>query len=301
MRITNNVVTRNFINNMSKDLSQVTKAQEQLSSGKVISKPSDNPTLASKIMNLDNSIKENEQYSKTIDSSMNWINTADGSLSNAEDTLQRVRELVVSGANGTLTDSDRAASAEEVSTLSQQLADELNTKFDGRYIFGGQKTTEAPFAVNNGVLEYKGDSNNISREIAANVTVPIPSDGGQLTNTTGTSSTDNGNLGKLLSSIVTALKNGDTGALSGSILGDLDIHIGNVVNFRSKMGAVYNRLDAAGQRNATENTSMTELLSNSEDIDVAAKTVEYNSMSTVYQSCLSAGAKLLKTSLLDYL
>jgi len=301
MRITNNVVTRNFINNMSKDLSQVTKAQEQLSSGKVISKPSDNPTLASKIMNLDNSIKENEQYSKTIDSSMNWINTADGSLSNAADTLQRVRELVVSGANGTLTDSDRAASAEEVSTLSQQLADELNTKFDGRYIFGGQKTTEAPFAVNNGVLEYKGDSNNISREIAANVTVPIPSDGGQLTNTTGTSSTDNGNLGKLLSSIVTALKNGDTGALSGSILGDLDIHIGNVVNFRSKMGAVYNRLDAAGQRNATENTSMTELLSNSEDIDVAAKTVEYNSMSTVYQSCLSAGAKLLKTSLLDYL
>ena len=301
MRITNNTVTRNFINNMSKDLSQVTKAQEQLSSGKVISKPSDNPTLASKIMNLDNSIKENEQYSKTIDSSMNWINTADGSLSNAADTLQRVRELVVSGANGTLTDSDRAASAEEVSTLSQQLADELNTKFDGRYIFGGQKTTEAPFAVNNGVLEYKGDSNNISREIAANVTVAIPSDGGQLTNTTGTSSTDNGNLGKLLSSIVTALKNGDTGALSGSILGDLDIHIGNVVNFRSKMGAVYNRLDAAGQRNATENTSMTELLSNSEDIDVAAKTVEYNSMSTVYQSCLSAGAKLLKTSLLDYL
>jgi len=301
MRITNNVVTRNFINNMSKDLSQVTKAQEQLSSGKVISKPSDNPTLASKIMNLDNSIKENEQYSKTIDSSMNWINTADGSLSNAEDTLQRIRELVVSGANGTLTDSDRAASAEEVSTLSQQLADELNTKFDGRYIFGGQKTTEAPFVVNNGVLEYKGDSNNISREIAANVTVAIPSDGGQLTNTTGTSSTDNGNLGKLLSSIVTALKNGDTGALSGSILGDLDIHIGNVVNFRSKMGAVYNRLDAAGQRNATENTSMTELLSNSEDIDVAAKTVEYNSMSTVYQSCLSAGAKLLKTSLLDYL
>ena len=301
MRITNNVVTRNFINNMSKDLSQVTKAQEQLSSGKVISKPSDNPTLASKIMNLDNSIKENEQYSKTIDSSMNWINTADGSLSNAEDTLQRIRELVVSGANGTLTDSDRAASAEEVSTLSQQLADELNTKFDGRYIFGGQKTTEAPFAVNNGVLEYKGDSNNISREIAANVTVAIPSDGGQLTNTTGTSSTDNGNLGKLLSSIVTALKNGDTGALSGSILGDLDIHIGNVVNFRSKMGAVYNRLDAAGQRNATENTSMTELLSNSEDVDVAAKTVEYNSMSTVYQSCLSAGAKLLKTSLLDYL
>ena len=301
MRITNNVVTRNFINNMSKDLSQVTKAQEQLSSGKVISKPSDNPTLASKIMNLDNSIKENEQYSKTIDSSMNWINTADGSLSNAEDTLQRIRELVVSGANGTLTDSDRAASAEEVSTLSQQLADELNTKFDGRYIFGGQKTRSAPFAVNNGVLDYSGDSSNISREIAANVTVPIPSDGGQLTNTTGTSSTDNGNLGKLLSSIVTALKNGDTGALSGSILGDLDIHIGNVVNFRSKMGAVYNRLDAAGQRNATENTSMTELLSNSEDVDVAAKTVEYNSMSTVYQSCLSAGAKLLKTSLLDYL
>jgi flagellar hook-associated protein 3 FlgL len=301
MRITNSGITRNFIKNISKNQAQVQKYQNQLSSGKEISKPSDNPMLVSKIMNLDNTIKENEQYKETIGAAMDWTNTADGSLSNATDALQRIRELVVQGSTGTLSDSDRSAIAEEVKTLSEQLADDLNTKFDGRYIFGGQKTTDAPFSVNNGVMEYNGDTKDVARQIASNVTVAIPSNGGDITETTGTSSLENEKLGALLNNITKALNNGDTKALSGDLLGDLDKHLDNVVGFRSKMGAVYNRLDAAGQRNETENMNMTELLSSIQDVDIAEKTIEYTNMSSVYQASLSSGAKILQTSLLDYI
>jgi flagellar hook-associated protein 3 FlgL len=98
-----------------------------------------------------------------------------------------------------------------------------------------------------------------------------------------------------------ALEDGDLEALSKDLLGDMDKHIDNVIRFRSKMGAVYNRLEAAQQRNEAENLNMTELLSKSEDIDIAEKMMEFSMMSTVYQASLSTGAKILQPSLLDYI
>jgi flagellar hook-associated protein 3 FlgL len=150
-------------------------------------------------------------------------------------------------------------------------------------------------------MEYNGDTKDVARQIASNVTVAIPSNGGDITETTGTSSLENEKLGALLSNIAKALNSGDTKALSGDLLGDLDKHLDNVVGFRSKMGAVYNRLDAAGQRNETENLNMTELLSSIQDVDIAEKTIEFTNMSAVYQASLSSGAKILQTSLLDYI
>lgn len=296
MRITTNTLTGNYLRNLSRNMDQLQKCQNQLSSGLEVSKPSDNPMLVSKVMNLDNTIKENEQYKSSIDAAMDWTNTADGALGSVTDTLQRIRELVVSGANGTLADEDREAIAIEVKQLTGQVADSLNTKFDGRYLFGGQKTTETPFSLSSdGSMVYSGDNNNISREIAPNVGLNIPSDGSLIT-TTGSS-----DLGKVLADIAKALENNDTDALSGDLLGKLDKNMDNVVNFRSKMGAIYNRLEAAGSRNESQNLSMTEMLAKSQDIDIAEKMMEYSSMSSLYEASLSSGAKILQKSLLDYL
>jgi flagellar hook-associated protein 3 FlgL len=296
MRITNNTLTGNYLRNLSRNLEKMQTYQNQLSTGKEVSKPSDNPMLVSKIMNLDTSIKDNEQYKSSIDSAMDWANTADSALGSVTDALQRIRELVVEGANGTLDDSDRASIAAEVKELTKQTADCLNAKIDGRYIFGGQKTTEPPFSINaDGVMVYSGDGNNISREIAPNLGVTIPSDGSKIT-TAGTS-----DLGALLADISKALESGDTNALSGTLLSSFDKNLDNAVLFRSKMGAIYNRLEAAGQRNEAQDLGLTELLSKNSDIDIAEKMMEYSTMSAVYQASLSSGAKILQTSLLDYL
>jgi flagellar hook-associated protein 3 FlgL len=296
MRVTNNTLTGNYLRNLSRNLEKMQTYQNQLSTGKEVSKPSDNPMLVSKIMNLDTTIKENEQYKSSIASAMDWANTADGAMESVTDALQRIRELVVQGASGTLDDSDRSSIAAEVKELTKQVSDSLNAKIDGRYIFAGQKTTEPPFSMNaDGVMVYKGDGNNISREIAPNLGVTIPSDGSQIT-TAGSS-----DLGTILSDIAKALENGDTAALSGSLLSSFDKNFDNAVLFRSKMGAIYNRLEAAGQRNEAQNLGLTELLSKSSDIDFAEKMMEYSTMSSVYEASLSSGAKILQKSLLDYL
>lgn len=303
MRITNNTLTGNYLRNLSRNLKQMQKYQNQLSSGKEVSRPSDNPMLVARVMQLDSNVRMNEQYEKNINDALGWTDTADGALNVVTSTLQRARELIVYGANGTLSETDRAAIKDEVDTLQGQLLQTLNTNYDGRYMFGGMATTEPPFEIDgNNVLTYRGDTEHVglNREIAKGVTITIPANGKHITEAAGTSG-GNGDIGSLFKNISEALESGDTESLSKDLLNDIDQHLDNTIRFRSKMGAVYTRLEFAKERNAAENLSMTELLSKSEDIDLAEKMMEFSTMRTVYQASLQTGAQILQPSLLDYI
>lgn len=306
MRITNSTMANTFLRNLSNNLEQMQKMQNQMSSGKEVSRPSDDPMLLARIMNIDNNLKANDQYNTNIQDAIGWVETQDGALGGISSTLLRVRELVVYGSNGTLSDTDRNAIKDEMEQLVGELSQTLNTNFDGRYIFAGQKTTTPPFnlaknAEGIDILTYDGDTNNLTREIANNVTVDLVTNGNLLNTANGTSNTENQDLGTLMGKIIIALRDGDTEALSGDLLGDIDQHIDNVIRVRSKIGAINNRLDAAQERNESENLNLTELLSNKEDVDIAEKYMEYSIMSQIYQASLSAGSKILQPSLLDYL
>lgn len=299
MRMTSNTLTKNYLRNLSTNLKQIQKYQNQLSSGKEVSKPSDNPMLVSKIMDLRNNIVQNKQYNSNIKDTIGWVETQDTALAGVTKTLHRLKDLVIYGSNGSLADTDRLAIKDEVAMQVEQLKDVLNTNFDGRYVFGGQKTTEPPFSVNNGSLTYKGDENNITREIAQGVDIDIVTNGGSIINTDDTN-VNNKNLGDLCDKILEALDSGDSEELSGKLMGDLDKHLDNIIRVRSSVGAINNRLEAAQSRNETENLNINSLLSEKEDIDIAQKYMEYMVNATIYQASLSVGAKIIQPSLLDY-
>lgn len=308
MRITNSTLSTNYLRNLNRNLELMQKYQNQLSSGKEVSKPSDNPLLVSKIMDLNNNILQNEQYNKNISDTLGWVNTQDGALKGATDTLNRVRDLIIYGANGSLSETDSAAIKDEVVMKIQELADILNTNFDGRYIFAGQKTTKMPFSVVDNTLTYNangtpgdGSEKDISREISKGVTIDLLTNGSDITTA---DTAVNKDLGALLNNIVKALDGVDglgTENLSGELLSDIDIHLDNVLRVRSKIGAIYNRLEASEDRNKSENINLNSLLSQREDIDIAEKYMEYSVMKTVYQASLATGAQILQPSLLDYL
>ena len=307
MRITNSTLTTNYLRNLTRNLKMMEKYQNQLSSDKEISRPSDDPLLVSKIMDLNNNILQNEQFNKNISDTIGWVQTQDGALNNVNSTLNRIRELVVYGANGSLSDTDRGAINDEVKMKIQELMDTLNTNFDGRFIFAGQKTLSKPFSVDGDTLKYNdggtpgdGSDKNISREISKGVSVELVTDGSKIMTTTGTTA-GNEDLGVLLNKVSDALNNSNSDALSGDLLGDLDKHIDNILQVRSKVGAIHNRLEAAESRNESENLNLNTLLSQREDIDVAEKYMEYSVMKTVYQASLATGAQILQPSLLDYL
>jgi flagellar hook-associated protein 3 FlgL len=304
MRITNQSILHNYLNNLHRNLSNMAKYQDQMSSGKEIRRPSDDPFAVTRSMSLHTSINQNNQYLRNIEDSIGWVDMTDSALGNLGDIMNRLRELVIKGANGSQGDSERNAIKQEVQQLIGQMAQIGNTNYDGRYIFGGQSTTEPPFSVENNTLLYDGavDAQDLmlTRELSQNVTMDINVAGswimqGKVDEPVSVSLTDT------LNSIVEALDNGDSNALGGNLLSLLDEHIDNILALRSEVGAKYNRLEAAKQKNEEETFNMKELLSKTEDVDLAEKIMEFSMMANVYYASLSMGAKILMPSLLDFI
>ena len=302
MRIRNNIMTNNYLRNLNNNLKQLGKYQNQLSTGKEVSRPSDNPVLVSKIMDLKNNISQNQQYNKNIDDTIGWVRTQDGALNNISLTLNRVRDLIVYGSNGSLSKIDRQAISDELKMKTRELVDTLNTNFDGRYVFSGQKTLTKPFSIDsNDKLSYingNGSNKNIIREISKGVSVDLITSGSLIIETSEISN-ENKDLGTLLKNITDDLDNNIS--LSDNYLEDMDKHIDNILKVRSKIGALDNRLEAAEARNTSENLNLNSLLSKSEDIDIAEKYIGYSNAVATYQASLSVGAKILQPSLIDYL
>lgn len=304
MRITNQSILHNYLNNLNKNLANLSRYQDQMSSGKEVRRPSDDPFAVTRSMSLYTSLNQNAQYLRNIEDSLGWVDMTDSALGHLGDIMHRLRELVVKGATGSLADADRDAIKDEVIQLVGQLAQIANTNYDGRYIFGGQDTTKPPFEVDGYQLIYTGasgqDKEMLTREISQNVVMEINVPGSWLiSGKAGQALSDD--LPSVLNEIVLSLENADTDALGGKLLEQLDKHIDNILALRSEMGAKYNRLEAAKQKNEEETFNMKELLSKTEDIDFAEKIMEYSMMANVYYASLSMGARILMPSLLNFL
>lgn len=304
MRITNQSILHNYLNNLNRNLSNMAKYQDQMSSGSEIRRPSDDPFAVTRSMSLHTSINQNGQYLRNIEDSIGWVDMTDSALGNMGDIMNRLRELAVKGASGSLSNTDRNAIRDEVVQLIGQVAQIGNTNYDGRYIFAGQDTTNPPFSIGaDNELIYKGATGNnvmLSREISQNVTIEINVPGSwiMLGKTDEVLTQD---LATTLNEIVVSLENGEIDALGGELLEQLDANIDNILALRSEMGAKYNRLEAAKLKNEEETFNMTELLSKTEDVDLAEKIMQYSMMANVYNASLSMGARILMPSLLDFL
>lgn len=144
MRVTNKMLSTNFLRDMRNNLGNMRDLQSQLTSGKEIRRPSDNPFKVARSMQLYSDIGANKQYNENIKDTLNWLDTTDTALEKAGNTLQRVRELLVSAGNAAYGEGEKRAIKDEINQKVGELAQILNTNFDGRYIFGGTKGTSKP-------------------------------------------------------------------------------------------------------------------------------------------------------------
>lgn len=290
--------------NLNRQTSKVMKYQEQLSSLKEVSRPSDDPMAVSKIMDLDNSITQNEQYLNTIDDAIDWTNVQDSALNQATKSLQRIRTLIQSAGTDTMSSEGRQAVKSEIEGEIGTLTDALNTNFGGRYVFSGHNTKTKPFELvmdDNGDftgIDYLGTTDNLPREVSQGVTVDLLSNGNQLEEFEGT------NLSDFFNDVLTALDASDDGAveaLSGELLEKADAAIENTVNMRTEVGAVFNRLEASKERNETENLNLQSMRSNEEDVDLAEKYMAFSMEMIAYEASLQMGTRILQTNIMNYM
>jgi flagellar hook-associated protein 3 FlgL len=291
-RITQSMLSRSVLSDLQDVSSRLAKTRDKLSSGKELTRPSDNPYQTSRALQYRAELAQNQQHQKAVDEANAWQNVTDTALGEIGDIVLRVRDLTVQGANGATPSSDRAVIAREIAQLLDSAKSAANAQYAGRYVFAGTSTLSPPFALTDDA--YHGDTELISREIGPGVQIAV--------NVTGDDVLGDASNGliKTLRDVQAHMNANNVSALSQD-LAALDTVHDTVVTARTDVGARTNRLDAAQSRLSQLEESTTSLLSNVEDADMAKTLIDASTQQAVYQSALRAGASIVQSSLLDFL
>lgn len=138
--------------------SQMYKTQDQVSTGKRVLTPADDPIAAARILQLEQATADTTQYRKNIDGAVTSLELEDTQLGTVANLLQRVRELTVQAGDGALSQSQRGAIQAEMGNILDQMVSLANTRSSsGEYIFGGYRGGQAPFVQNGSTYSYMGD------------------------------------------------------------------------------------------------------------------------------------------------
>ncbi|MFE8069608.1 flagellar hook-associated protein FlgL [Marinobacteraceae bacterium S3BR75-40.1] len=179
MRVSTQQIFQSGIKRIQDVNVQLQKTQQQVSSGKRVLNPSDDPVAATRILQLNQDLARTDQFKKNIDLAENRLQQEDSTLGSVNDLLIRVKELTVKAGDGALNAQDRKFLASELRERLDQLAGLGNARnARGEYMFGGFKGAEAPFEQNvSGAWVYTGDEGQRSLEVDDGVQVPINDNG----------------------------------------------------------------------------------------------------------------------------
>lgn len=170
MRISTNQIRLSGLNQILEQQAGLLKTQQQISTGKRILDPADDPASITRVLGLEQSLKSTEQFQENINFARGRLNLEEQVLSSLDDELNRIREIAVQGNSSTLTDSDRQSLAVEVRQSLSQLLSLANTQdSNGEYIFSGFQGRTQPFAESvSGNFVYNGDDGKRFLQIGAN-------------------------------------------------------------------------------------------------------------------------------------
>jgi flagellar hook-associated protein 3 FlgL len=290
MRITSGMSQRHVLSDLRRVQERLSQAQNQVSSQKRVEKPSDDPLAAGRATRLRSDLETTKSFRTAVDESKSWLDASDAALSSLNDIVQHVRELTVQAANGATSDAGRQAIKAQIDQLTEEAKTTLNGAFDGRYLFSGQATGTPPYSAATGDA-YQGDANPILRQVGPGVTVQV--------NVTGDD---------VLSSLLPALRTlsshlaaNDTASLGTSDLQAIDAGMDTLTAAQSQVGAITNRVVAAGQRLDDFADVTTKLLSDTEDADLPQALTDLSAQQNALQSALRAGSTLIQQSLMDFL
>jgi flagellar hook-associated protein 3 FlgL len=291
MRVTAQMVTRQFNQNIQKNNQAIYSLQQQISTGNKYEKISENPLEAMKGLSQRTSLAQIEQYQKNAQDGMDRLTAADDELGNVTNVLQRIRELTVQAGSDTNNETDKKVVAVEIRALKEQLGTIANTTFNGRYLFSGMDQNTAP--VKDGVLQSVGQTAmnwDIGKGVSVNVNVSAGSVFGF--------QVDGKNLLETVENLAQTLEDGQN---PGDLLAAVDQQMDNVSIQRTTVGAYTNLLENASNKLDQANFLNAKMLTETEGTDIAKAYMELSTHETALQASLASGARIMQQTLVDFL
>lgn len=288
-RVSDLTMSQNAIQSLQTNLSLIADLQNQASTGKKLTKPSDSPVGMGESLQLRGSLSRNAQLATNISDAEGWLGTAGNALGSVVTQLQQVNSLVLQAANAATDQNGRDAIANQIDQIRQSLLNVANTQYGDRPLFGGTASGTAAYDSSG---NYVGTSAPVERTIAPGVQVQVNVDGNAVFGTPGN------DLFGTLANISNAIR----GNTSLTALSDqLKTQTTNVQTQQALTGATYARIDTIKNQNTTNASTMTQNLSNVEDVDMAQVLMNLQAQETTYQAALAAAAKAIQPSLASFL
>jgi flagellar hook-associated protein 3 FlgL len=297
-RVTNLMASTQVLNNINASQDAISVTEEELSTGKRINQPSDDPYGASLAVSLNGQLSQLNNYTNNISDGTAWTTAGLSSLQSMSNQVQRAQELVTEADNGTESSTEMQAAGAEIDQLIQGIKSDGNATYNGQYVFGGGSTTPPYSSADN---SFHGTvDGQVQRTVSAGSTdtasVTVNS---QVYTVLNGSANDNTGLLSQLQSIADSLSAGNpppAGALtqlSGSLSG--------LEQQSATLGAAQDRLSLASTRIQGLQTSVTSQLSDDQDANMAQTLTTFSNQQAAFTAALKAGANIVQTSLMDFL
>lgn len=298
MRVSHRFMYDSVINNIMHNASRLAEANQIISSGKQIINASQDPAKASVILALRTRLTELDQYTKNIADASSWLTETENAIAAKNDIMQRVRVLTVQGLNDTNSQHDRDAIATEIEQLISGMTAVSNRQLAGKYLFAGQNHLVTPFT--GSPPTYNGDTGTLMREIAPGIQLDIGTDGETAFNMGSASIPGDPDTFTALQELVDALRISDAAAMNEG-LSRIDRAIDQSLDVQTEIGSKLSIIERAKTDLDDTHIRVLSLLSNAEDADLAKAITDSSMRQATYEASLGVSARMIQTSLLDFL
>ena len=272
-------------------------ASQQLSSGKRVSLPSDDPlAFATDVQSLAASASV-DRYTKNADAVLSQAQMADSALSSVVTSLTKAVSLGTEGANDTVNSDQRTALAEQVQGLLSNVLTQANLTSNGAPLFAGTAATVIPFVMDATAADgvsYQGNAHINKAQVGDGLQVPVNLPGDTIfTNSAGS-------VFGSLQQLVSALQSGSTSAI-GTATTAVTAAISHVGQVRVSYGNTMQQLTTQTDYLSQETVSLTSQQTALTGIDFATAATNLTQAETANSAVLAMAAKILPVSLLNYL
>lgn len=305
MRITPTHINAQLTADLQRALAALARQQSQLSAGRRIIAPSDDPGGAAQTHTIRSRQTANDQFQRNIGEARNRLESADSVLRAIVDNMAHAKELAVQGANDSNDVQARQSLATEVDQILEALVALGNSRGPrGNMLLGGQESTVAPYTVTRDgankitavTVNARGIDGTTAAEVSEGLTV--------LTSVSGTSvfgaAGDATNAFTLLIALRDNLNANDGAAVRGA-LDNLTTMIDRATGTFTVVGSRLGWLTALEERLQDESVVLAGSLQRVEELDLARAIQDLKQIQTTYEAGLAAGARVLQQSLLDFL
>ncbi len=297
MRVSTMEMANLAIFNLNQTSTNYQTAQEVVSSGLAINKPSDNPAGMEQVLQLQHQNGLLTQFSTVMNDATSFMTTSESALSSVTNLLQQARSIAVSAANGTNDQQSMAALSSQVGDIIKQVANLGNTQLGNRYVFSGQRTQTAPFVAGpSGTFTYVGGT-----AATQDATMQLDVGDGQNLVYNVTGDTTLAPALAQLQQLQQDIQMGQQQNITNNDISGIDTQLNTVLGARSDLGSKIQRMQSELQSNSAQQLNNTQYLTQIQDANIPQAVVNLQTAQTAYQAALQTTSHAFQYSLLNYL